>query len=122
VKFGLRIALGASSGQIVTSVLRDAFVLAGIGLAIGFASSLAAGRGLGNLLYGITPTDAVTYGGVFVSLSLASLIACYLPARRAARVDPMHALRQEQKASDKTEDRNGVLSSGFCLQVSVFCL
>lgn len=66
-----------------------------IGLVIGFALSLAAGRVLGRALYGITATDPVTYAAVFAMLSAASLLACYLPARRAARINPMHALRTE---------------------------
>ena len=65
------------------------------GLALGFAVSLAAGTALGSLLFGITPTDRVTYLGVFSLLAATSLVACYLPARRAARIDPIEALRQE---------------------------
>ena len=60
-----------------------------------FALSLAIGRALGSMLFGITPTDKPTYLGVFALLAVVALIACYLPARRAARIDPTQALRQE---------------------------
>jgi putative ABC transport system permease protein len=94
-ELGLRIALGASSKQVLAGVLREGFVLTAIGLLIGFALSLAVGRILGRALYGITPTDPTTYVSVFVLLSTASLLACYVPARRAARINPMAALRVE---------------------------
>ena len=94
-EFGLRIALGASAEQVVRSVLRDSFKLTAIGLAIGFVLSAAVGVVMARFLYGITPTDPLTYFGVFLLLATASLVACYLPARRAARVDPLVALRTE---------------------------
>ncbi len=94
-ELGLRMALGASARQVLTTVMREGFALTVIGLIIGFALSLAAGRVLGRALYGITPTDPVTYAAVFALLSAVSLVACYLPARRAARIQPMNALRVE---------------------------
>ena len=94
-EFGLRIALGASADQVVRSVLRESFKLTAIGLAIGFVLSVAVGAIMARFLYGITPTDPLTYLGVFALLAAASLVACYLPARRAARVDPLVALRQD---------------------------
>jgi putative ABC transport system permease protein len=93
--FGIRMALGASSRQILGTVLKEGLLLTAIGLAIGFGLSLAAGKALGSLLFGVTPTDLPTYLGVFAVLAVVSLVACYLPARRAARIDPMRALRQE---------------------------
>jgi predicted permease len=93
--FGVRMALGASSRQILASVLREGLRLTAVGLAIGFVLSLITGSSVRSLLYGVTPTDAATYLGVFSLLALASLVACYLPAHRAARIDPMQALRQE---------------------------
>jgi predicted permease len=93
--FGLRMALGASSHRILRSVLGEAFHMTLVGLLGGFALSLAAGTALRGLLYGVTPTDARTYVAVFVLLTMASLVACYLPARHATRIDPMRALRQE---------------------------
>ena len=94
-EFGLRIALGASAEQVVRSVLRESFRLTAVGLAIGFVLSVAVGTLMARFLYGITPTDPLTYIGVFTVLATSSLVACYLPARRAARVDPLTALRAE---------------------------
>jgi ABC-type antimicrobial peptide transport system permease subunit len=69
--------------------------LTGLGLVIGFALSVAVGTVLARVLYGITPTDPPTYLGVFALLTTASVLASYLPARRAARTDPLQALRTE---------------------------
>lgn len=92
---GLRMALGASSRQVLTRVMREGLALTVVGLSLGFLLSLGAGTVLGAALYGITATDPMTYAGVFALLSGASLLACYLPARRAARISPMAALRVE---------------------------
>lgn len=94
-EFGLRIALGASAHQLLGSVVRDSLRLTAIGLAIGFALSAGVATVLARVLYGITPTDPPTYLGVFALLTAASLVASYLPARRAARTDPLQALRTE---------------------------
>jgi ABC-type antimicrobial peptide transport system permease subunit len=93
--FGVRMALGASSQEIVTSALREGMHLTAAGLVIGGALSLVAATGLRSLLFGVAPTDPRTYVGVVVLLGLASLIACYLPAYRAGRIDPMRALRED---------------------------
>src|SRR5262249_28378896 len=93
--FGVRIALGASPQQIMNSVIGQGFRWSAVGLAVGFVLSLLAGRALRALLVGVTPTDLPTYAGVFALLAAASTLACYVPARRAARVDPIQALRQE---------------------------
>jgi predicted permease len=93
--FGLRMALGASARQILGSVIAEGLRLTIVGLAIGSGLSLMAGRALGSVLFGVTPADPPTYAGVVAVLAAASLIACYLPAWRASRVDPMEALRQE---------------------------
>jgi len=94
-EFGVRIAMGASSRQILASVLREGFRLTTLGLAIGFGLSVLTGAGLSRLLYGITPTDPMTYGSVLLLLSLISLAACSVPAVRASRVNPISTLRQE---------------------------
>jgi putative ABC transport system permease protein len=93
--FGVRMALGASSARILGAVLNDGLKLTAVGLLTGFLLSVAAGIGLKGLLYGVSPTDASTYAAVFALLAAASLAACYLPARRATRIEPMQALRQE---------------------------
>jgi predicted permease len=93
--FGVRIALGASSHEIVASAVREGLRLTVAGLAIGGGLSLFAATSLRSMLYGVTPTDMRTYIGVVALLSAASLIACYLPAHRAGRIDAMQALREE---------------------------
>ena len=94
-EFGVRIALGASPRQLVSSVVSESFRLTALGLATGFALSVAVGAGLARVLYGVTPTDPATFASVFVILAGASLVASYLPARRAASTDPMVVLRTE---------------------------
>lgn len=94
-EFGLRLALGASTAQVIRSVLAQNVGTTMSGLVIGFLLSVGVGAILARFLYGVTATDPLTYVGVFLVLSVTSLVACYLPARRAARVDPMIALRTE---------------------------
>ncbi|HEX7962879.1 MAG TPA: FtsX-like permease family protein, partial [Terriglobales bacterium] len=94
-EIGVRMALGATSGDVLKLVVRQGVTLAGIGAAIGIVVSLAGGQFLKKLLYGVSATDPVTFLCVFVVLIAIAFIACYLPARRAASVDPMIALRYE---------------------------
>jgi predicted permease len=94
-EFGLRIALGASRGQLIASVINEAFRWTAAGLVLGFALSVGVATLLARVLFGVTPTDPPTYVSVLALLSGVSLAACYLPARRAARTDPVNALREE---------------------------
>jgi ABC-type antimicrobial peptide transport system permease subunit len=92
---GVRIALGARTGDVLKLVLVEGMLLSFIGILSGVAASFAATRVLGTLLFGVTTTDPATYVGIALVLSLVALGACYIPARRAARVDPVVALRYE---------------------------
>ncbi len=94
-EFGLRMALGATRRDIVRLVLRDGLQLAGVGVIIGIAVALPLTRLLRALLFGVTATDPVTFLSVSVGLTLVAIAACYLPASRALKVDPMEALRGE---------------------------
>jgi putative ABC transport system permease protein len=94
-EIGVRMALGARRGDVVKLVVTHAMTLSGLGLAIGFAGALGAARLIAGLLYGVTPRDPLVLVGVPLLVAAISLLACTLPARRAARVDPMVALRTE---------------------------
>jgi ABC-type antimicrobial peptide transport system permease subunit len=93
--FGVRIALGASAHQIVRSVIGQGAALTASGLGVGALLSAGVATLLRGVLFGVTPTDPSTYFGVFVLLACVSLSASYLPARRASRLDPVQALRQD---------------------------
>jgi predicted lysophospholipase L1 biosynthesis ABC-type transport system permease subunit len=92
-ELGIRLALGAQPGDVLRIVLGQGARLVAIGLAIGTVASLALTRLMTTLLFGIGTRDPITFGGVFVLLAIVSLLACYIPARRAMRVDPVDALR-----------------------------
>jgi putative ABC transport system permease protein len=94
-EIGVRIALGAAPGRVVAGLLAECLRLTAIGLAIGVASALAATRVLSSFLFEVGAVDAATYGAVAAVLTLCALLACWAPARRAARIDPMRALRSE---------------------------
>ncbi len=94
-ELGIRTALGASPNQLLNAILKEGLLLTAAGLLIGLALSAAAARAFGSLLYGISPGDPATYTAVAATLALVSLLACYIPARKAARVDPMVSLREE---------------------------
>jgi predicted permease len=94
-ELGIRMALGAQYRDIVRMVLGEGLLLASIGIAIGIAGALALTRFLRSLLFEIKPTDPATFIAAAILLTLVALAACYIPARRAMRVDPMIALRYE---------------------------
>jgi predicted permease len=92
---GIRMALGAQQGSVVWLIMRDMVLLLAVGMGLGLAASLAAGRLVTSLLYGVRSNDPAQLAGAAVTLAAATAIAAYLPARRAARLDPMAALREE---------------------------
>lgn len=94
-EIGIRVALGAQRRDVLTLVLGQGMGLVGLGVAIGLPLSAAGARLLAKFLYGLSPVDAVTFAAVPLFLGVIALLACYLPARRALRVDPMTALRSE---------------------------
>jgi predicted permease len=94
-EIGIRMALGARSRQVLRPVLGQGLALTSTGAAIGIAIALAVTRYLGSLLYGVRPGDPLTFAIVAICLVAVALLACYIPARRAVRVDPMVALRYE---------------------------
>jgi predicted permease len=94
-EFGIRVALGASAGAIQRMVLKQGFMIAIAGVAIGIVGAIALTRALRSLLFGLSATDPVTFAAVSGMLVVVALLACYIPARRAAKIDPMVALRYE---------------------------
>ena len=94
-EFGVRIALGASARQVLSTVVGEGFALTVIGLVVGLFLSLGVALTIRGVLFGVTPTDAPTYAGVFALLGCVALIASCLPALAVTRVDPVKALRQD---------------------------
>jgi ABC-type antimicrobial peptide transport system permease subunit len=86
-------ALGATPGSLLRLVLRQAVGLVAVGLGIGVCGALLSGQALRTLLFGVTPTDAITYVIVSIAFVAVSVVACALPARRAAAVDPVEVFR-----------------------------
>jgi predicted permease len=94
-EIGVRVALGAATGDVMRMIVGQGLRTILIGVAIGITSALVLTRTMKSLLFGITATDPLTFGGVTLLLVGAALLACYIPARRATQVDPMVALRDE---------------------------
>lgn len=93
-EIGIRMALGAQKGDVLRLVVGGGMRLTALGVVIGLSAALALTRLLGNLLFGVTPFDGPTLGGVALLLGTIALLACWLPARRAAGVNPLVALRE----------------------------
>jgi predicted permease len=94
-EIGLRMALGAASRDVMRMVIGEGFKLTVVGLGLGMAAAFALSRLIASQLFGVTATDPLTYAGVALLLAMVAMVACYIPARRAARVDPMVALRRD---------------------------
>jgi putative ABC transport system permease protein len=94
-EIGIRMALGAPRGDVFRLVVGQGLKLAGIGIAIGIVAAFGLARLMSSLLYGVSTTDFETFVGVAILLVFVALLACYVPARRAMRVDPIVALRYE---------------------------
>jgi len=94
-EIAVRLALGASKSHVMALMLRQGLALTLIGIAVGMAGALGLTRLIANMLFGVKPTDPVTFALVGVLLAVVSLAACYFPARRATRVDPIRALKYE---------------------------
>jgi putative ABC transport system permease protein len=94
-EIGIRMALGAAGGDVLGMVVKTGLRLVAVGMAIGIAISFVLGRAIGAQLTGVTAYDPLTLAGTMFLLMMTASIACWIPARRAARVDPMVALRYE---------------------------
>ena len=94
-EIGVRVALGAQRSHVLAMVLRQSAVLASVGVAIGIGAALIVSRSLATLLYGVSATDLVSFAVVPAILGVVTIVATYLPARRATRVDPLIAIRTE---------------------------
>jgi putative ABC transport system permease protein len=94
-ELGIRMALGAQQRDLLRLIVGQGIFLVLIGAAIGIAAALGVTRFIGAMLYGVQANDPLTFAGVAILLTLVALAACYIPARRAMRVDPMVALRYE---------------------------
>ena len=94
-EIGLRMALGASRDHVLGLILKEGIILAAIGLGLGLVGACFVGRAMRGLLYGVGTIDVAAFSAVAAAMFIAALLACYLPANKAAKVDPMVALRYE---------------------------
>jgi putative ABC transport system permease protein len=94
-EIGIRLALGAELGDVFRLIVGHGLKLTCIGISIGLGAALGLTRLMASLLYGVSATDSITFAGVSMLLAIVAFIACYIPGRRAMRVDPMASLRSE---------------------------
>ena len=94
-EIGIRMALGAQANDVLRLVVGRGILLASIGVTVGMGAAFALTRVVKSLLYAVSPTDFATFAVIALMLILAALLACYIPARRATKVDPLVALRYE---------------------------
>jgi putative ABC transport system permease protein len=94
-EIGIRMALGARAVDVVKMIVRSGMFLASLGVVAGLIVAFAVTRLIASLLFGVSPTDVMTFGLVTAGLLMVALLACYIPARRATKVDPLVALRHE---------------------------
>jgi len=94
-EIGIRVALGATPAQVLRLIMSQGFMLSVVGILLGAAMAFASSRLLAVLLYGVSPRDPATLAAVAASLMAVAVVACWIPARRALRVDPTTALRYE---------------------------
>jgi len=94
-ELGIRLALGAQVGDVLQMIMREGMTVIAVGVALGLAAAFGLLRLMKSLLFGVSETDPLTYVGITLVLMLVALIACYIPARRATKVDPLEALRYE---------------------------
>lgn len=94
-EIGIRLALGAAPRSVMSLVVRSGITLTGVGVTLGVAAAVGGTRVLSGMLYGVSPGDPTTFAAIVVLVVAIALAACYLPARRAAHIDPTEALRAE---------------------------
>jgi ABC-type antimicrobial peptide transport system permease subunit len=94
-EIGIRMALGAQRRDVMLLILKEGAKFSFVGVVLGLAGAFGVSRLLASQLYGVSATDPITYAAVAIAMSVVTLLACYIPARRAMRIDPLVALRYE---------------------------